>query len=115
MVTADVKPWKRCLSPGAFSLNHEDRPMGILTDAERCFVDHRYHETLDSKTGPATQWLVEHGILPSTVLPLFHARSRELKETGTGPTKPDEFVIPWTGKAEFLTRVEVIEAELRSD
>ena len=89
--------------------------MQILTDDERCFVDHRYCETVEGEVGPATLWLVGHGILPNVFLPFFDARSRELRGTKGVPAKPGRFVVPWRHKDEFLRRVGAIKVDQRID
>jgi len=95
------------LSGSLFQLNREKQIIRRLTDEERSFVDHRYHETVASEVGPATEWMVENGVQPHMFLPFYYARSEEL--SGSEPAKPDRFVVPWKAKEDFLRRAEALE------
>jgi hypothetical protein len=76
--------------------------MRELTDVERCFVDHFYHETLQFEVGPAQKWIIDHGMLPDDLQPFLLARTEEMGLNA--PERPTEFMPPWKDEAEFLMR-----------
>jgi hypothetical protein len=88
-------------------------PQFTLSPAENDFIYHFRRESHDLALGPAHQWLRDHGVCPSVMIPLLYhdqeTNPRWLDRLDEDPIPA--FQSPWSSREEFEARVwEALEA-----
>ncbi len=88
----------------------------MLTPVERDFIDHYDREIIELEKGPASEWLLKHGVFQYAMRPFIEARQRELATSGATeyPPRPGSFDVPWSSIEDLQKRCMEIEVRLNS-